>query len=330
MPKTVDIAHLFTPPRRPKKPGAFKITDAIVADALNRGTVKSHRNLDKKDYLIHVSDLIKTEKAWEFCAREHVFHYHSTRAKVSGGSLSPGRELLFATGHFLGDYVVRKFVRNSPFAKYAYGLWTCNCPRHPEDGWEGRWPGKKYLGLYGHLSFDNVCKHCNAVNDNYREIDLISRKFGLIGHADLLLRYAGKFIVYEFKSIDRTDIDFDSINQPFFDHRMQASFYYYILRELEMDVSPFVRVLYIDRSNKKLLAGEPYKEFKVRVASLQTVTEYTDKLNALNTGKKSGFLPTRICQNIRASRAKSCDHAIECFERRGQYAKPGEKVTLAA
>lgn len=321
------LAGLFGRPAAPpraRKAGAFRIDDDIVADALNRGTVKDLRNTNKKDYLIHVSDIIKTDAAWAFCAREHVFNYHTEKSKVSGGSLPPGRELLFATGHFLGDFVVRKFLRNSPFAKYAYGMWTCNCPDYRAEDYQGL----RRTCTYGELDLANVCKHCNAANDNYREIDLISRKFQLVGHADLLLLYEGKLIVYEFKSVDRSDIEFDSITQPFADHVLQASFYYYILTELGHKCSPFVRVLYIDRSNSKLITGEPYKEFKRRVIGLEEVTQFTDKLTAVNTGKKSGFLPQRICKGISASRAKSCAHALECFERRGQYVKPGVNVPL--
>ena len=69
-------------PVRAKKQGAFRITDAIVADALNRGTVNDNRNARKDDYLIHVSDLIKTDAAFRFCARSHVFNYHSKKNKI--------------------------------------------------------------------------------------------------------------------------------------------------------------------------------------------------------------------------------------------------------
>ena len=139
----------------------------------------------------------------------------------------------------------------------------------------------------------------------------------------------GSFIVYEFKSIDRSDVDFDSITEPFADHVLQASFYYYIMTELGFKVSPYVRVLYIDRSNSKLFAGEPYKEFKRRVIDLNYVLQFTRKLEDIKVGKKSGFLPPRVCGNIRSPRGKNCDHLIECFERRGRYVKPGVKISLA-
>lgn len=316
-PKLVDLFDNPEPKKAWVRPsGAFRITDPIMADALNRGGVRSARNLDKSRYLIHVSDIIKTEQAYEFCARYHVLNYHSTKVKLTAESLSPGKDALFASGHWWHEYVIKRFMENSPFAQYAYGNWICNCKNHflPD------WPGVSFQGTWA----DNpktVCKRCHAVNDNYAEIDLISKKFGLVGHPDFLLLYEGRFIVYEFKTIDRADLPFDSITQPIADHTLQASFYYYIMTELKMPVVPRVRVLYIDRSNSKLFRGEPYKEFKASVVPLHVVRQFLDKLDAVDAGKKSGFLPPRICRKVDATRAKNCEHCLECFARTGQYAK---------
>lgn len=312
-------------PRPPKKEGAFRISDPVMSDALNRSGVRKARNVDKTNYLIHVSDLIKTEQSYEFCPRYHVINYHSTKKKLTAESLSPGKDALFASGNFWHEYVIKRFMENSPFAGFAYGNWVCHCPHH----YLPNWAGVSFIGCWK----DNpktVCKRCHYANDNYAEVDLISKKFKLVGHPDFLLFYEGRFIVYEFKTIDRADVAFDSIERPFADHTLQASFYYYILRELGHDVVPRVRVLYIDRSNSKLFRGEPYKEFKVSVTKLHHVTPFLDKLDAIDNGKRSGFMPKRICRSIDSARAKNCEHAIECFQRRGQYVRSLRTFKIAA
>jgi hypothetical protein len=318
------IDDLFVP--RPRKDGAFRIDDDVMSHVLNRSTLSDNRNIDRGYYLVHVSDVIKTEQAYAFCAREHVLNYHSTKTRLSRGSLPPGRELLFANGHFLHDHVIKKFLRESPFAQYAYGTWVCMCKSH----WSPDFKGRKQTGTYGSLDRDALCEFCGSANDNYVEISVVSRKFHLTGHPDFLLLFEGRFYVYEFKTIDRADIDFDAVTQPFFDHVLQASFYYYIMTELGFKMSPVVRILYVDRSNKKLFAGEPYKEFHRKAVPLKTITEYTDKLKAVAVVKKSRWLPPRICNDIHASRARNCAQCIECFERRGRYATEPVKTRLVA
>jgi len=322
MPKPIksepDLEALFgkEQPKFKSRIAPTKITDMVMADALNRSSVKNARNIQKRDpYRIHVSDIISSDSSSMFCAREHVLNYHSSKIRTTGSSLSPGRELLFATGSFLGDMVIRKFLRNSPFAQYAYGHWICRCPDYGSPDWKG----KHQIGTYKNVDLANVCKLCNSVNDNYAEVSVISKKFDLVGHIDFLLYFNGEFIVYEFKSIDRADVDFDSIHMVMAGHALQASMYYYILTEMGKKVHPTLKVVYIDRSNKKLMRGEPYKELACKPISLKYITQYTDRLKAVQLGKETRFLPPRICQSLSTGRSKNCQQALECFERRGRF-----------
>lgn len=275
---------------------------------MNVTLVGSPRNNDRKRFLIHVSDVIETKGPRAFCAREQVLSYFTERKRV-GGKLTPGRRLLFARGQFEGDYIVDRFLRESPFREHVYAKWSCNA-----------W--KPYLNdaahdvkvtTWGEVS-GTVCK-CGRKMVKHNEIDLILPSLRLTGHPDLVLLYDGRFYVYEFKSIDRADVSFDDLTTPLASHRLQISFYYKIMRAIRMKVSRRLAVLYVDRSNSKIWGGLPYKEILTEPEADEYMEPFKNKLMHVDHGIKTGKLPQRICPKPSCERAKACPFMVECFER---------------
>lgn len=293
-----------------------------VADALNNTTMDAPRSADKTNFAIHVSSVIQTKGPHQFCARYHVLSYHGDKRKP-GGKITPGRRLLFATGAWLGEYVVEQFMRNSPYGQYVYAKWSC------EDYTENK--ASPEYGKHTHVldTYVNVTQkapicECGKVRRKHNEIDLVFPKYLLTGHPDIVVRLGDqpsnyKFYIYEVKSVDRADIAFDDITIVFADHRLQVTFYYKIMRALGMRVSNKLRVLYVDRSNRKLFGGFPIKEIETTPEHDDFLQGFINNLLLVIQGLKSGRLPSRICKHVACERAKNCELAIECFSRRAHY-----------
>lgn len=283
-------------------------TDAL-SRVLNVTVVGQPRNNNRERFLIHVSDVLETKGPRAFCAREQVLAYWTDRARPAG-KLTPGRRLLFARGQFEGDYIVHKFLRESPFADYVYAKWTCNSYK----------PGGDHdvnVCTLGEV-FNKKCK-CGRFMRTHNEIDLVLPSLLLTGHPDMIIKYQGRFYIYEFKSIDRQDVSFDDLTAPLASHRLQISFYYKIMRALKMPASRRLTVLYVDRSNAKIWGGLPYRELQVPPEDDEYMTPFKNKLLHVKHGIATKKLPDRICPSIKVERARNCPFAVECFERRRSH-----------
>lgn len=110
--------------RKPKKPAPQQavLTLAtpplnVVSDCLNVAHVSLDRvNRAKRDFRVHVSNVLKSDGPWAFCPREQVLTFHGTRFH-KGSKLTPARKLLFATGHWQHDYIIKEFMKSSPTGK---------------------------------------------------------------------------------------------------------------------------------------------------------------------------------------------------------------------
>lgn len=281
----------------------------LIADTLNtrfRKVERSHSNTHVIPRL-HVSSLIKSGPQDAFCPREFVLRYIEHTDELGAG-IPPKFELLYAVGHFYGEFIVNQFLRRNPdWAQYAWGDWTCRnrCTRIEKiSKWEA----------------DNQsCLECGSPLDHYLETDLINPKGTVVGHADLIFNVEGHFYVYEFKSIDRSDVVFEEINDPLGDHLLQASNYYYMLKWMLKDtnskVSKRIRFVYVDRSMAGLYTQLPYREVEGDAVRLRRLHNIYDRAQACHTAIEKGVLPERICDSITCSRAKQCSKAISCFYR---------------
>jgi hypothetical protein len=299
----------------------------VVVDSLNLTGVGKPRTVDRTRWNMHVSDVLESDGPRAFCPRYNVLAFYSNRERVQG-KITPARDLLFATGHFMGEFVVSKFLRNSPYRGSVFANWSCNA-----------W--KQYVNDDDHDryedTFDNVigqqrvCK-CGRKIQKHNELDLVLPSLRLTGHPDLILLHNGVFYVHEFKSMDRKDISFDDLRIPLSSHTLQVTFYYKMLRYYAKTrgkgerVSRRLVVDYIDRSNSKLFAGYPYKALVTAPVADEYMTKYLNKLKHAVGGIKTRKLPPRICPEPSTTRAKNCDLAVECFGRRKMFLPKPEAI----
>jgi hypothetical protein len=278
------------------------LPDDLIAATLN-GRQRRHERGHIDDNTIprlHVSSLIKSGSADFFCPREFVMRYMERR-ETGGGGVSPKFELLWAVGHFYGNYIVQKFIDKNPeYAKFAWGDWTCRCG---------------YNRLHRQTLPDATCERCEGPMNVYLEVDLFDPKRWVVGHADLIMLVNDTFFIYEFKSIDRADIVFDKITEPLGDHLLQASHYYYMLKAEGKKVSPRIRFVYVDRSMEELYTRKPFREVYGRAITADRLGRIYQRAKSCHSSIRLGKLPERKCKDIECSRAKQCSVAVSCFAR---------------
>lgn len=282
----------------------------LIADTLNtrfRRIERTHSNNETIPRL-HVSSLIKSGTQDAFCPREFVLRYFEP-TEQAGAGIPPKFQLLYAVGHFYGDYIVNQFLeRNPDWAQYAWGDWGCMCGH-----------AKVYRQ---HKPDDVTCEHCGSALARYLETDLTNPRGTVVGHADLIFNVDGYFYVYEFKSIDRADVVFSQINEPLGDHLLQASNYYWMLIAEGKKVSRRIRFVYVDRSMEGLYTQEPYREVEGVAVRKRRLHAIYDRAKICHDSIEKRVLPERICESITCSRAKQCSKAISCFSRQRDKIKP--------
>ena len=261
-----------------------------------------HNRHEDMEYVIHVSDLIKSSKQHEFCPRYHALLHTKSLNKRITGQVPPGAELLFAFGNTVHELVRNKFMQRSEFGKWAFGNWRCPCNQLQYE-YRTQPPAS------------SLCKACGKPAHIYEEIDLVDGNLRIFGHPDFLVFYNGVYYLYEIKTIERADIDFNSLDAPLGDHVLQASFYYWMLRTMGFKVHPVIRFIYVDRSTKKMFGGNIYKEFAVKRSDRERMFPFIRKAMRLKKDFDANRVPKRICPNSKCTRAKSCDLVVECFSR---------------
>ena len=286
------------------------IIDTTDTPAVPLGAVADCNNLDSfgdnrtslDEVKIHVSDLIKSDSNNVFCPREYYLHYKMKR-EYPPRKVSPGMSLIFAQGSAIHDRTVKCFMENSPYGKYVYGKWSCKCGH------------KKYIGFRPNGP-DYVCPRCHTLANNYNELDVNSYRFGITAHPDLLILYRGVLYLYEIKTFDRKNLDFDMLDTPFGDHKLQAGCYYRLLQDMGYKVCKKVRFIYVDRSSSKVFYGRPFKELEWSPeGSLEYRTVNRLLLLVEGTAKaiRGGAIPSRCCRDHSCERAKNCSMVSLCF-----------------
>lgn len=286
---------------------ATELPRGVIADTLNlktRRIERSHRNDDTIPRM-HVSSLIKSSTSDFFCEREFVLRYMERR-EAAGAGIPPKFALLYAVGHYYGEYMVQEFLRRNPkYAEYAWGDWRCVC---------GACVRRRQC-----LPKGKRCKRCKKPIDRYVEVDLFNPAKTVIGHADLIFCVNGVFYVYEFKSIDRADVNFEEIRHPLGDHLLQASNYYFMLKAEGKTVNPYIRFVYADRSMQGLYTQKPFREVEGKRVPSKRLRNIYLRARRVHTGIQKGVLPRRKCDTIKCSRAKTCSVAISCFNRKTDW-----------
>lgn len=291
--------------------------EGALAAALNHPFVM-HPRMGETDHdlpYLHVSDLLKTKADNKLCLREHVLRHFDKPTKPVG-TMPAKMRLLWDTGNVIGDeLVIRRLLETDPtFAPLVWGDWTCDSCGH--------------VVHFSHKP--NRCmrravrgKKCTCRKFTYKEVDLRIESVRLVGHPDLLLRLSdGTIIIYEIKTIDRGDVDFDKLTEPLGDHFMQASYYYWLLRKLGYKVSRRIRFLYIDRSIDNLFREKPYREVCADAAPSDRIQFGIDKCKELVQHIQKRTLPDRVCKTCTDTRTNKCSVTASCFGRRSNRIKP--------
>jgi hypothetical protein len=280
----------------------MELPDNLIAGTLNSKRRRKARGLrGKKIPRIHVSSLIKSGASDFFCEREFVLNHIEDREK-DGGGLPPKFELLFGVGHFYGEYIVQKFLERNPlWAKYAWGNWTCPC--------------KETTIERINLPTGMKCATCTKDINIYVEVDLFNPAKTVVGHADLIFNVDGYFFIYEFKSMERADVDFDTLEAPLGDHIVQASNYREMLRSEGKKVSSRLRFVYVDRSMAGLYTQDPFKELYAQTIKTERLARFYKKSKVVHQSFETKVLPGRRCKTITCGRATTCQVAVSCFER---------------
>lgn len=275
----------------------------LMSDVLNQPTTQTPRGLQRSDYRVHVSSLIRSSKNNEFCPRSFVLNYIENN-RTSVEQLRPSMQLLFDAGNSMHETARNKWIENSPYKQMAFGNWSCRC---------GKTTVKASTKPFNALGKTLRCPDCHTLVNRYEELDLELTDYKITAHPDFAIKIAGKLLLVEIKTLDRADIDFDSIEAPFGDHTLQGSFYYWIMKELGYDLHDNVLYLYIDRSSKKLFKGEVYREFIVKPSPKNRLDVPKAKAMAVKHSIDSGKLPKKICDSMSCGRAKNCKQLVSCF-----------------
>lgn len=288
-----------------------KLPDNAVADLLNTPFVIRGRTNNTGDGMpyVHVSDLLRNSASDKFCAREFVLRYFERRTAPTG-TVPAKMRLLWDTGNLIGDHlVIKRFIETSvQYGHLIWGDWRC-------DGC-----GDMVATFDYH---PGQCGNCGCFNLTYSEVDLRIKDVRLVGHPDLLFRLDnGVIVIYEIKTIDRSDIVFDELNVPLGDHHMQASLYYYILRKLGYKVYRKVRFIYIDRSLDNMYRSNPFKELEAEVMPIKRVQPLIDRCKKVVKYIEDQILPDRVCKSCTDTRTTKCSVVTSCFGRRSNKITP--------
>jgi predicted RecB family nuclease len=273
----------------------------IIADMLNLPTaiIPRQGEVERKLPYVHVSDLLKNSPSDQFCEREVVLR-HFDPLKRAKGSVPAKMKLLWDTGNLLANNVVIDFLLNTDYGKYVWGDWICT---HCE---------AKTLSSYR----PKKCSSCKGSKFIYSEVDLRAESVRLVGHPDLLIKLpSDRIIIYEIKTFNRSDTPFDSLAEPLGDHRLQASYYYWMLRESGQNPIDKIRFIYIDRSLDNMYKSKPFKEFVVDLVSKDRIQRGIELARKVKKAIEQKKLPDRICKEPLSGRALKCAHAAGCFAR---------------
>ena len=282
----------------------MELPRGIIADTLNQRGRKYVRGEHHEERpLLHVSSLIRSDPANFFCPREVVLRYVERR-EAAGAGLPPKFALLYAVGHFYGEYIVTEFLnRCGEWAQYAWGDWSCK-------------EGCTILHRQTKAEVDGrTCDVCGGKIVRYLETDLFNPLRTVVGHADLIFNCDEHYYIYEFKSIDRADVGFETMNSPLADHVVQASNYYYMLKDEGKRVARNIRFVYVDRSMTGLYTQLPFKEFTAPAITRRRLANFYRRAAAVHESLDTGVLPPRLCEDITETRATQCSCPVSCFSR---------------
>lgn len=255
---------------------------------------------------LHASDL--TREDVPFCPREWCLMLRdgdSRKPKFINTALS----VTFQIGRWYEDQ-----VRNNWLRKYSIGDWVCTCG-HIETG----------------TTVPEHCEKCGVSGGAFTYIEprAYSDVYGVSCGIDMLRWQGGRIHVTEIKSIKGED--FNNLHAPLSEHRRRTAFYLDLLEHsnwMDYDVEfnlDEAEILYIskgfgckddykDREGAKDGRISPFKVFKVKRGSHESMKPIYDKALEVKHYRETGELPARtLCSTITCKRASKCPVREACF-----------------
>lgn len=231
----------------------------------------------------------------------------------------PRRQFLFCESPMLGhkqvrvsDLVVWKIgrgieslIRESLLKhwdyKDIYGEWSCTCGQARR---KGLYPGHKVR-----------CDSCSSCLNIYNELRLIDEDCGVIGSPDILIRYKGKLVVIEIKSInDKGFMARKEAGIPLANHLLQPYMYHRLLRKNSLTPNPTMIIIYC---KKEYQYNSPILEFHVPALDSKfgkVADEMLDRAKIVKDAFSTNKLPKRECDSETCYAAKKCAVRDLCFQ----------------
>lgn len=289
--------------------------ESPIAGVINKSHIRENRSLSYTEVRLHVSDLMKTDSQWGFCARQHVIQ-KLFAPKILSASLPASFDLLFALGNALHDNARNRWINNDTHgAKRVLARWHCPC----KETW--------HVGVNPALA--NDCKRCRFPVNIFDEYEIHDKELCIIAHPDFNI-VRGKDVIetgafnkakhlvriVEIKGIDRIDVNWKTLDAPLGEHSLQGTMYYHIMKRAGYRVDRKISYVYGERSLKEtLFNGKCWKEFEQDAWPIERVEPFFTKARLVIKSVKDNYVPPRtVCKTVDCGRANNCPVAHLCFE----------------
>lgn len=315
----------------PKINDMFLQHESPLAGVINRKSVRPNRSLGYQQIRLHVSDLMKTDSQFGFCARQHVIQ-KLFDPKIVSASLPASFALLFDLGNALHDNARNRWMANDQYgAKRVLARWRCHC----RTTWfEGVDPVNQ-----------PDCPRCGFKPTVFEEHEIYDEEHCIVAHPDFSIvkgrdiirsgvfdKTKHKIRVVEIKGIDRAEVDWNTLDAPLGEHLLQGSFYYHLYKRAGYRVDNQISFLYGERSLKEtLFRGDPWKEFEREPSPYSRLEPFFDKAKLVIQSVNDRVVPERtVCNSIDCGRANNCPVANLCFEiKKDGYSQKTHKKKIA-
>lgn len=183
-----------------------------------------------------------------------------------------------------------------------YGTWSCAC-RHSQH--QGFYPAERR------------CDVCGEPLHHYGEAVFEDPELSVKGSPDLLWFRNGRFVIVEFKSMNKKKFDALAAPAPF--HVAQAGFYRRMMQRLGLKVHERVVVFVVNKDFTSGSGKHPtYKEFHADPEADPLAKRVIDRMEAtareLRAYFRSGAVPPRvICARPTDEPARTCPLVGACF-----------------
>jgi hypothetical protein len=305
--------------------------ESPLAGVINRASVRENRSLGYSEVRLHVSDIMKTDAQFGFCERQHVIQ-KLFRPKILSASLPASFDLLFDLGNALHDNARNRWMRNDRHGPLrVLARWHCPCKTTWHNG----------VNPHGQPE----CSRCGFRPTVFEEHEIHDKEFCIIAHPDFSIvkgddvikagvfdKSKHKLRIVEIKGIDRAEVNWNTLDAPLGEHRLQGTFYYHLYKRAGYKVDKVISFLYGERSLKEtLFRGDPWKEFECEASEYERVAPFFAKAKTVIDSVAEKRVPERtVCSKVDCARAKNCPVANLCFEinRHGYQVKKTRKIVL--